>query len=44
MQQRIGGVSGILKPRCRDLFYQCHFSENFYVSENFNSEEEVRNL
>lgn len=44
MQQEMGGVSGISKPRGHDSFYQYRFSKDFYVSENFKSEEEVGNL
>jgi hypothetical protein len=44
MQQEMGGVSGILKPRGRDSFYQYRFLKDFYVSENFKSEEEIGNL
>ena len=44
MQQEMGGVSGISKSISRDSFYQYSFSKDFYVSENFKSEEEVGKL
>jgi len=44
MQQEMDGVSGISKPRDHDSFYQYCFSKDLYVSENFQGEEEVRNL
>jgi len=44
MQQEMGGVRGISKPRGRISFYQYCILKDFYVSENFKSEEEVGNL
>lgn len=44
MQQEMGGVSGISKPRGHDSFYQYRFLKDSYVSQNFKNEEEVGNL
>jgi hypothetical protein len=44
IQQEMGRASGISKPRGRISFYQYCTSKDFYVSENFKSEEEVGNL
>ena len=38
MQQEMGGVSGISKPRDHDFFYQYRFSKDSYVSQNFKNE------
>ena len=44
MQQEMGRVSGISKPRGHDSIYQYRFSKDSYVSQNFKNEEEVGNL
>ena len=44
MQQEMGGVSGISKPRSHEPFYRYRFSKGFYVSQNFKIGKEVRNV
>ena len=44
IQQEMGRASGISKPRSRISFYQYCTSKDFYVSKNYNRQEEVGDL
>ncbi len=44
MQQEMGWVGCISKPRHHDPYGQYCFSKDFYVSKNFKNEEKVGHL
>lgn len=44
MQQEMGRVSGISKPKHHGSYGQYCFSKDFYVSENFKNQKQVGHL